>query len=173
MLNYIEIGKSELLKIKRNPWYFCDISCEVYTLSSHHNCSRCLKRKIFDRFLWLLKTMLVLQQLSNLFSGFIKCCPNLKEQFSRQLVYIIFNTNNHILFYLWWKENLLNHQKVWKYYKHDCLQNFLLLFISLLTALTIKNSHIVAGIYFIFLNKLPRPNLKDFQYQMWTSVKSS
>ena len=31
-----------------------------------------------------------------------------------------FVTNNHVLFHLWWKENLLNHQKVSKYYEHDC-----------------------------------------------------
>ena len=35
----------------------------------------------------------------------------------------------------------------------------------LLTALTVKNSHILAGIYFIFLKKCPRPNLKGIQYQ--------
>ena len=50
------------------------------------------------------------------------------------------------------------------------LQNFLLLFMSLLTVLIVKNSHILAGIYFIFLRKGPRPN---FQYQTWTSVKRS
>ena len=42
-------------------------------------------------------------------------------------------------------------QKVSKYYDHDCLQNFLLLLISLLTAGTVKNSQMLAGIYFIFL----------------------
>ena len=69
---------------------------------------------------------------------------------------------------LWWKENLLNHQKVTKYYEHDCLQDFLLLFMSLLTAF---DSYILAGIIFIFLKKGPRPNLKGFQYQIWTLVK--
>ena len=29
---------------------------------------------------------------------------------------------------------------------------------SLLTALIVKNSHILAGIYFIFLKKRPKPN---------------
>ena len=29
-------------------------------------------------------------------------------------------TNNHVSFHLWGKENLLNHQKVSKYYEHDC-----------------------------------------------------
>ena len=36
-----------------------------------------------------------------------------------------------------------------------------------------KNSHILAGIYFIFLNKRPRPNLKDFQDQICAYVKKS
>ena len=40
-----------------------------------------------------------------------------------------------------------------------------------LTALIVKNNHILDGIYFIFLKKRPRQNLKDFQYQIWTSVK--
>ena len=39
---------------------------------------------------------------------------------------------------------------------------FFLLLSSLLRALIDKNSHILAGIYFIFLQKRPRPNLKDF-----------
>ena len=75
-----------------------------------------------------------------------------------------FITSNHASFNLWWKKNLLNHQKVSKYHEHDCLQNFLLLFMYLLTALIVKNSHILAGIYVIFLRKRPRPSLKSFQY---------
>ena len=55
---------------------------------------------------------------------------------------------------LWWKENLLNHQKVSKYYEHGCLHNFLLAFMSLLTGLIVKNSHILAVIYFIFLKNV-------------------
>ena len=39
---------------------------------------------------------------------------------------------------------------------------------SLLTAPIIKNSHILAGIYFIFLKKRPIQNLEVFQYQIWT-----
>ena len=50
---------------------------------------------------------------------------------------------------------------------------FLLLFRSLLTAFIFKKSHILVGIYFIFLEKGPRPNLKGFQYQIWTLVKRS
>ena len=33
---------------------------------------------------------------------------------------------------------------------------------SLLTVLIVINSHILAGIYFIFLIRCPRPNLKGF-----------
>ena len=42
---------------------------------------------------------------------------------------------------------------------------------SLLTASIVKNSDFPAGIYFIFLKKRARPNLKAFQYQILTSVK--
>ena len=35
---------------------------------------------------------------------------------------------------------------------------------SLLIALIVKNSHILARIYFIFLKKRPRPNLKGIQF---------
>ena len=79
---------------------------------------------------------------------------------------MLFITNDHASFHFWWKENLLNHQKLSKYYEHDCL-------ISLLTALIVKNSHILAEIYLIFLVKCPRLNLKSFQYQIWISVKRS
>ena len=48
-------------------------------------------------------------------------------------------------------ETLLNHQKFSKFYEHDCLQNLILLFMSLLTALIVKNNHILCEIYFIFL----------------------
>ena len=37
---------------------------------------------------------------------------------------------------------------------------------SVLTALVVKNSHISAAIYFIFLEKRPRLNLNAFQYQI-------
>ena len=35
----------------------------------------------------------------------------------------MFITNNHTLFHLWCKENLVLYQKISKYYDHDC--NFL------------------------------------------------
>ena len=44
---------------------------------------------------------------------------------------------------------------------------------SLLIAPIVENSDFLAGIYFIFLKKRPGPNLKVFQYWIWTSVKRS
>ena len=38
----------------------------------------------------------------------------------RQLIYTMFVSNNHALFHLWWKENLVKHQKVSKYYENGC-----------------------------------------------------
>ena len=69
------------------------------------------------------------------------------------------------------KGNFAQPLKVLKYYGHDRLKNFLLHFVSLLTVLDVKNSHILFRIYTIFLKKRPTPNLKGFQYQVWTSVK--
>ena len=83
----------------------------------------------------------------------------------------MFITNNHASFHLWWTENLLIYQNVSKYYEHGCLQNFLSLSMSFLTAFIVKNSYILARVYFIFLKKHRLLNLKGFQYQIWTSVK--
>ena len=69
----------------------------------------------------------------------------------RQLVYTMFITNNHALFCLWSKENLIKYQKVSKYYVHDYLKNVVLLFMFLLTAQIVKKSRILARISFIFL----------------------
>ena len=55
--------------------------------------------------------------------------------------------------------------------ERGCLQNFLSLFMSLLTALIVKKSHILVLVYIIFLEKHRILNLKGFQYQIWTSVK--
>ena len=71
-----------------------------------------------------------------------------------------FITNNHASFHLWWNKNLLNHQTISQYDEHDCLQKFLLLFMSLLTAFIVQNSHILPGIYLIFLNSVLRPTWK-------------
>ena len=74
----------------------------------------------------------------------------------------MFVTDNNASFHLWLKESLVKHQKVSNYYDHDCLQNFLFLFISLLTAPIVKNKCILAGIFFLFLKKQHKQNLKDF-----------
>ena len=78
-----------------------------------------------------------------------------------------FIINKHALFHLWWKEHLLNPQKVSNYYEHDCLQNFILLFMSLLTVLSLKSSHILAGCYFNLLKRCPRPNLKGLSIYLF------
>ena len=77
----------------------------------------------------------------------------------------MFITNNCVLFHFD-ERRLDKKSKSLKNYDHDCLRNFFLLFMSLLTAQIVKNSHIPAGIYFIFLRKRRRPNLKIFQYQI-------
>ena len=46
--------------------------------------------------------------------------------------------------------------KVSKYYEHGWLQNYLS------TASFVKNTHVLAEIYFLFLKKRTRPNLKIF-----------
>ena len=43
---------------------------------------------------------------------------------------------------------------------------------SSLSTQNVDKSHILARKCFIFLKKRPRPNLKVFQYHIWTAVKS-
>ena len=74
-----------------------------------------------------------------------------------------FITNNQVSFHLLGKEKLVKHQEFSKYYDHGCLQNFILHIMSLLTVPIVTNSHILAGIYFIFLKKRRRPNSKALQ----------
>ena len=69
----------------------------------------------------------------------------------RQLVCTMFISNNHASFHLWRKGCLEKHQRVSKYFENDCLQNVLLRYMSLLIAKSVKNSHIQARIYSIFL----------------------
>ena len=106
-----------------------------------------------------------------LWGNFLKCyvfrCSGTHEATS---IYQ-FIANNQASFHLQWKENLLNNQKASEYYEHGSLQNFILLFMSLLTHSVVKSSHISARIYFVALKECTRPNLKDFRYQIWTSVK--
>ena len=44
------------------------------------------------------------------------------------------------------KKNFVKYQKVSKYYENDYPENFLLLFMSILTAKSVKNSRIIAKI---------------------------
>ena len=60
----------------------------------------------------------------------------------RQLLYGKFIRNNRASFHLWERENLVKQQKVLKYYENDCPQGFRLLFMFLLAAKFVKNSHI-------------------------------
>ena len=76
------------------------------------------------------------------------------RQFVKQLACTMFISNNRQSFHLWWKENLVNHLKLSKYYETDCLQSFLLLFMLLLTAKFAKHSHILARIFIIFLKNV-------------------
>ena len=89
----------------------------------------------------------------------------------RQLVYTVFISRNHELLHLWSKENLVKHQKVSKHYENDFLYSFLLLFMSLLTAPIVKNSHIYARIYFIFLKNFLKQTWKSSNTKFWPQWK--
>ena len=64
------------------------------------------------------------------------------RQLVRQHVYTRSISSNRTSIHLWRKENLVKHPKVSKYYETDCLQNFLLFFMFLSTAKSVKSSHI-------------------------------
>ena len=94
----------------------------------------------------------------------------------RQLVYTIIISNNRPWFHLWWKENLGKLQQVSKYYEKDCLQIFLLLFMSLLPTKFVKNSHIWGKIYFIFLKNVLKQTRNSFNIKFqaqWKACSSS
>ena len=80
----------------------------------------------------------------------------------RQHVNTMLISNNCPSFHLWWKENLVKHRKVSKYYETDCLQNFILLSVLLLTTKFVKNSHIWARIFFIFLKNVLKQTWNSF-----------
>ena len=73
-----------------------------------------------------------------IFPNFVRSSVWSHSANSEAIVYTMFITNNHTSFYLWWKENRVKHQDLSKYYDHECLKNFLLLFMSLITALLLK-----------------------------------
>ena len=74
----------------------------------------------------------------------------------------MFITNNHDSFHLWWKESLLNHQKVSKYFEHVRAQNLLSPFMSFWRTLIVNNSDILAEICFISLKNVLRETWKSF-----------
>ena len=86
------------------------------------------------------------------------------RQLVRQLVYTMFVRNNRASFHLRWKKNLVNHGKVPKYCETDCLQNFVLISMLLLRGKIVKNSHIKAEFFFIFL--------KSILKQTWNSLSA-
>ena len=69
------------------------------------------------------------------------------------------------------KENLIKHQKTSTYFENDCLQNFLLIIISLLAAPVVKKTHIESKIYLAFVKKHSKTNLKVYSYKIPTKVK--
>ena len=94
----------------------------------------------------------------------------------RQLVYTMFLNNNRPSFPLWWKQNLVKHQQLSKYYEKDCLQIFLSLFRSLLATKFVKNSHIWDKIYFIFLKYVLKQTRNSFNTKFqaqWKACSSS
>ena len=70
--------------------------------------------------------------------------------------------NMRASFHLWWNENLVEYWKVSTCYENDCLQNFLLLFMSLLTTPTVQNSYTYSRFYFIFQNNVLKKTWKSF-----------
>ena len=80
-------------------------------------------------------------------------------QLLRELVYITFISNSHATIRLCWKEILVKHRKVSIFFFF-----FLTFIMSLLTAFIFKNSHILAGIYFMFLNNI--------LYQTWNAFNT-
>ena len=79
----------------------------------------------------------------------------------RQLVHTMFISNNRALFHLWWKENLVKHQNVWKYYENDCRFEW-----SILLILSLK----VKSVESRFLDWKTTFKLKDgtfFLRQQW------
>ena len=66
----------------------------------------------------------------------------------RQLIYTMFISNNRASFHLWRKENLVKQKKVSKYYENDCVENFLLHFMLLMTAKFFKT--VIFGLEFTF-----------------------
>ena len=88
----------------------------------------------------------------------------------------MFISNNLPSFHLRWKKNLVKYWKVSKDAETDCLQNFLFLFMFLLTAKFVKNSHIQSRTFFIFLKNVLKQIWNYFNTKFkpqWKDRKSS
>ena len=94
-------------------------------------------------------------------------------RFVRHLLYTIFIINNPPLFHLWWKEHLVKHQKVSKYYEPDSLQIFLMLFYVFIKNWFFQEQSYLGKNFLCVSKKCPQSNLKGFWNQIWTSVKRS
>ena len=155
-------GSSSYFSRKKRYWsYWKSLLCIFHQLEPNTH---------FFRIQLMAYIPLLSSEIFLIFSHFLLSKSWVVRELMRQLVYTMFITNNHASFHLWREENLLKYQNVSKYNGHDYLQNFVLLFMSLLRVPLVKNSRILAGIYSIFPRKRPRPNLKVFQYQICTSV---
>ena len=77
-----------------------------------------------------------------------------------------FVTSIRASFHFWLKESFLNIKKSQNITNIIACKIFFCFFISSLTALIVKSSHTLDGIYFMFLKKCPRKKMKGFQYQI-------
>ena len=84
------------------------------------------------------------------------------QQLVRQLVYTMFISNNGASFQLWWKENLVKHRKVSKYYETDC--GFWWLMKSIETIKYVEVSAVVIPFVFIFYDLSNTPE----EYSIFT-----
>ena len=85
-----------------------------------------------------------------------------------------FTTNNHASFHLRWKEHLLNHQKMSKYY--NIIAKISFTFYVFINSLIVRNGHILTGIYFIFLKNVLDQTWKAFNTKFgpqWEDRESS
>ena len=88
----------------------------------------------------------------------------------------MFISNNPTFFHLWWIQKLVKDGKVSKYYQTDCLQNFSLLLMILLTAKLVQNNHNYARIFFIFLKNVLKQTWNSFYIKFqpqWKDEKRS
>ena len=83
----------------------------------------------------------------------------LVQQLLSKLHILFYIINNNVLVHLWQKNNLAKYQNSQNIKKHNCLHNFLLLFVALQTS---SNFKILAENHFVFLKKQTTANLNVF-----------